>query len=107
MRSGHNELRNEELVTWKVAGELMTLSISHIQKKGDNTQTHTHTRSHTNSPRCAYKTLVTHAGWLELLLVAPPKSVCLENADAKCCFTLTTRQQLVDQALYLQERDIG
>lgn len=44
MRSGHNELRAEELVTWKVAGELMTLSISHIQKKGDDTQTHTHTQ---------------------------------------------------------------
>lgn len=39
MRSGHNELRAEELVTWKVAGELMTLSISHIEKKGDDTQT--------------------------------------------------------------------
>lgn len=38
MRSGQNELRAEELVTWKVAGELMTLSISHTQKKGDDTQ---------------------------------------------------------------------
>lgn len=30
MWSGHSELRAKELVTWKVAGELMTLCISHI-----------------------------------------------------------------------------
>ena len=44
-RSGHNELRGEELVTWKVAEELMTLSISCIQKKGYGTQTHTLTHT--------------------------------------------------------------
>lgn len=51
MRSRHNELRGEELVTWKVAGELMTLSISHIQEKRDDTQTHTHTHPHSHAQR--------------------------------------------------------
>lgn len=53
MRSGHNELQAEELVTWKVAGELMTLSISHMQMKGDDTGKHTptHTHAHTHTKR--------------------------------------------------------
>lgn len=34
-RSGHNELRAEELVTWKVAGRVNDISyITHTEKKG-------------------------------------------------------------------------
>lgn len=52
MRSRHNELRAEELVTWKVAGELMTLSISHIQKKGDDTHTQRERREEERIIQC-------------------------------------------------------
>lgn len=35
-RSGHNELRAEELVTWKVAGRVNGISyIRHAEKKGE------------------------------------------------------------------------
>lgn len=44
-RSGHNELRAEELVTWKVAGRVNDISyIRHTEKKGGGAKNHCHHR---------------------------------------------------------------